>query len=146
MGCSLRCAVSWDISASSMRGIANTNDGNLKTAWIPANKSIGESIGFAFEKNNFNGMENTTFWGIDIINYVKESGWQENARIKKIRIEHNDKRLYEMHLHDMEVQTVRFDPFTIRPGSVVKMVILETYPGTQNQDVAIAELIPHGAH
>lgn len=155
VGCSLRCAVGCVMKASSTRtpqgkvkyGIDNINDGNLSTAWVPAKNGAGDSVSFIFRKKQFADMESTTFWGIDIINgYMKKSGWQENARIKKIRLEHNDKRLYELSLHDMEVQSVRFDPFTIRPGSVVELVILETYPGTQNQDVVINELVPLGAH
>lgn len=157
LGCSLGCAVGWDMTASSTResqgrvkyGINNIYDGDLKTAWIPTNDGIGESASFVFKKKHFTDMKSTTFWGLEIINgYIKnKSVWRENARVKKIRIEHNNKPLYELQLADsMEVQSVRFDPFTIRPGSIVKLVILETYPGTRFNDVAVTEIIPHGAH
>jgi hypothetical protein len=157
LGCSLGCAVGWDMTASSTRepqgkvkyGIDNIYDGNLKTAWIPTNNGIGESLSFVFQKNHFSDMQSVTFWGLEIINgYIKSKAvWRENARVKRIRIEHNNKPLYELQLIDsMEVQSVRFAPITIRPGSIVKLVILETYPGTRFQDVAITEIIPHGAH
>jgi hypothetical protein len=157
MGCSLGCAVGWDTTASSTRelqgkvryGIDNIQDGNLKTVWIPANDGIGESVSFVFKKKHFTDMKSTTFWGLDIINgYIKSKAvWQENERVKRLRIEHNDKPLCEVLLQDsMDVQSVPLPTFTIRPGSVVKLVILETYPGTLYQDVAITELIPQGAH
>ncbi len=157
MGCSLGCAVGWDMAASSTRepqgkvkyGIENISDGNLKTAWIPKGNGIGESLSFVFKKRHFTDMKSTTFWGLELINgYIKsKTVWQENSRVKRFRIEHNGKPLYEVTLADsMEVQSVNFKPFTIRPGSVVKLVILETYPGTRYEDVAITEIIPHGAH
>lgn len=157
MGCSLGCAVGWDMASSSTRGpqgkvkygIENISDGNLKTAWIPKGNGIGESVSFVFKKKHFADMKSTTFWGLELINgYIKnKTVWQENSRVKKFRIEHNDKPLYEVQLADsMEVQLVNFKPFTIKPGSIVKLVILETYPGTRYEDVAITEIIPHGAH
>jgi len=157
MGCSLGCAVGWDITASSTRepqgkvryGINNIQDANLKTAWIPANNGIGASMSFVFRKKHFTEMKSTNFWGLEIINgYLKnKTVWQENARVKRLRIEHNDKPLCEVLLHDsMDVQSVQLPTFTIRPGSVVKLVILETYSGTRYLDMAITEIIPHGAH
>ncbi len=156
-GCSLGCAVGWDIKASSTReqqgkvkyGIENIEDGKLKTAWIPTGNGIGESVSFVFKKKHFKNMKSTTFWGLELINgYAKnKTVWQENSRIKRFRIEHNNKPLYEVRLADsMEIQSVNFTPFTIKPGSVVKLVILETYPGTRYEDVAITELVPQGAH
>jgi len=157
MGCSLGCAVGWDMKASSTRdpqgkvkyGIENIDDGKLKTTWIPTGNGIGESVSFIFKKKHFKDMKSTTFWGLELINgYTKsKTVWQENARVKRFKIVHNDEPLYEVQLADsMEVQSVNFTPFTIKPGSIVKLVILETYPGTRYEDVAITELIPHGAH
>ncbi|QWV92376.1 hypothetical protein KP004_14325 [Geomonas oryzisoli] len=157
VGCSLGCAVGWDMKASSARepqgkvkyDIKNIDDGKFNTAWVPVGNGIGETVSFLFKKKHFSGMKSTTFWGLELINgYAKSKKvWQENSRVKRLRIEHNDKPLFEVQLADsMEVQSVNFAPFTIRPGSIVKLIILETYPGTLYEDVAITELIPHGAH
>lgn len=156
IGCSLACAVDWKLTASSAHapqganryGAEQAEDGDLKTAWVPAGDGIGATLSFDFKPEHFRGRS-TTFRGLEVINgYTKSrQSWEENARVKRLRIDHNGQPLYEVLLHDAPgVQSVSFDSFDIRAGSRVTLVILEVYPGSRYRDVAITEIVPEGAH
>ena len=159
--CSLGCAMGWETRASSYLkpqgrnkyDVRNLDDGLVNTAWIEGVKGygIGETITFSFTPKNFKeaNLEKINFNGFLVINgYCKnKTTWKENSRVKRIRIKHNDKPLYETVLHDsMNVQTVGLPTIWLHPGDTIKVTILEVYPGDNYQDTGISELIPLGAH
>ena len=160
--CSLACALSWQIKASSYLkpqgrnsyDVRKMDDGLVNTAWIEGVKGcgVGENITFTFTEKNFKEahLEKINFNGFLVINgYCKDKkSWKENFRVKKIRIAHNDQPRYEAVLHDsMNVQDTRFpETIWLHPGDTVKVTILEVYPGDKYQDTAISELVPLGAH
>ena len=159
--CSLGCAMGWQTRASSYLkpqglnryDVRNLDDGLVNTAWIEGVKGygIGETVTFSFTPKNFKeaNLEKINFNGFLVINgYCKnKTTWKENSRVKRIRIKHNDKPLYETVLHDsMNVQTVGLPTVWLHAGDTIKVTILEVYPGDNYQDTGISELIPLGAH
>ena len=159
--CSLGCAMGWQTKASShlkpqgrnRYDARNIDDGLVNTAWIEGVKGygIGEVITFTFTRKNFKEahLEKINFNGFFVINgYCKDKKtWKENSRVKKIRIEHNDKPRCEAILHDsMNVQRISLSTVWLRPGDTIKVTILAVYPGEKYQDTAISELMPLGAH
>jgi hypothetical protein len=160
--CSLACALSWQVKASSYLkpqgrksyDVRKMDDGLVNTAWIEGIKGygVGENITFIFTEKNFKEahLERINFNGFLVINgYCKDKkSWKENSRVKRIRVAHNDQPRYEAILHDsMNVQDMRFpETIWLHPGDTVKVTIMEVYPGEKYQDTAISELIPLGAH
>jgi hypothetical protein len=159
--CSLGCAMGWQTKASSHLkpqgqnnyDVRKIDDGLVNTAWIEGVKGcgIGETITFTFTKENFKEahLEKINFNGFLVINgYCKDKiTWKENSRVKKIRIEHNNKPRCEAILHDsMNVQTIDLSTIWLRPGDTIKVTILAVHPGEKYQDTAISELMPLGAH
>lgn len=158
--CSLGCAIGWDLAASShlpdqgkiSYRVENLN-GSGKQAWVVGgeNYGIGESVTFSFTRKHFKvaQMKSVNFNGFTLVNgYAKNKKvWRENSRVKRLLIEHNNKPLYEVKLHDsMNVQDIDFKPFYIKAGDTVRVTILEVYPGDKFKDTALSLLIPMGAH
>lgn len=158
--CSLGCAIGWDLTASSHlpdQGKVSYRVENLqgdgKQAWVVGgeNYGIGESVFFSFTRKHFKvaQMKSVNFNGFTVVNgYAKNKKvWRENSRVKRLLIEHNNKPLYEVKLHDtMNVQDIDFKPFYIKAGDKVKVTILDVYPGERFKDTALSVLIPMGAH
>jgi hypothetical protein len=129
------------------------DDGLVNTAWIEGVRGygIGETITFTFTPKNFKAanLEKINFNGFFVINgyCTDKKTWKENSRVKRIRIEHNDKPHSEAVLHDsMNVQTIGLSTVWLRPGDTIKVTILAVYPGEKYPDTAISELMPLGAH
>jgi hypothetical protein len=158
--CSLGCAIGWDLTASShipdqgkVSYRVENLDGDGKKAWVVGGKNygIGESVTFSFTRKHFKvaRMKTVNFNGFTVVNgYAKNKKvWRENSRVKRLLIEHNDKPLYEVKLHDsMNVQDIDFTPFYIKAGDTVKVTILDVYSGDKFKDTALSVLIPMGAH
>jgi hypothetical protein len=133
--------------------VRNIDDFRVNTAWIEGVQGygIGETITYTFTRKNFKEahLEKINFNGFFVINgYCKDkTTWKENSRVKKIRIEHNNKLRCEAILHDsMNVQEINLSTVWLRPGDTIKVTILAVYPGDKYQDTAISELMPLGAH
>ena len=159
--CSLACALRWQTKASSHLNpqgqnkydVSHIDDMLVNTAWIEGvpGYGIGETITYTFTKEHFKkaNLKKINFNGFYVINgYCKDkTTWKENSRVKKIRIKHNDKPLYEAVLHDsMNVQWIHLSTVWLHPGDTIKVTILAEYPGNKYQDTAISELMPLGAH
>ena len=163
IGCSLGCAVSWDLRASSRLeddgaigyGVAMLDDGRLETAWVEGveGHGVGERVTFEFPRayfeENFDDTVSIPFHGLMIVNgYAKNrTTFRKNGRVKRARLYDGDRPVLEIELLDFYgVQEVSFPSFMISADSEVSFEILEVYPGSEYDDVAITELLPHGAH
>ncbi len=159
-GCSLGCAFGWDYKCSSVlppQGSfnylpINMSDGDVNTAWIEGKRDygIGERITIYFDTDST--VRNVPLKGIDIVNgYAKNSKvWQENSRVKSIKILHNDKFVFNLTLQDTIYPQGIFlngqDYIYLSHGDTVTLVITDVYKGEKYKDTAITEINLHGAH
>ncbi len=164
LGCSLGCAIGWKVETNSALpdvgeltyGVSNLDDGDLKTAWVEGldGEGTGAEITFSFPKEYFDEINpdepwTTTFSGFMMVNgYAKNRAtYQKNSRVKRLRLYNNSEALLDISIEDIYgVQSVYFPPITIGPGSRITFEVLEVYPGSAYTDLAITELLPHGAH
>ena len=86
---------------------------------------------------------------VKILNgYVKSAQeWQEYARIKQLKLYHNNKPLATLELEDsrslqwFDIGLLGNEPQAkVRPDWTLKFEILEVYPGKKYEEVAISEL------
>ena len=158
-GCSLACAVNWDVKCSSHLPSSGGNtytvemldDGNFNTAWVEGAKGdgIGEWVEFKIKNHPGKKVETTTFWGLNISNGYRKSKdiWAKNSRVKQLRMDINGTPRLVINLKDtMFNQNIGFKSFDIKPGDVIRFTIMKIYPGNKYQDTCITELIPMGAH
>ena len=158
-GCSWYCGGGQDtISTSSTlktyKGIKysakNIHDLNYKTAWIEGvpGYGIGESITYHFPP------QNPRITDIIIVNgFVKsQTAWQDNSRVKKLKMYVDNKPFAILNLADSrQEQTFKFDPLgygdrenweqlQTKPWWTIKFEILEVYKGDKYADTAITEI------
>jgi hypothetical protein len=157
-GCSLKCAFPWEVNAVSQQSPAGkaarpvyaTNDDDATTAWIDDSpESIGTKLIFSFPKKLPRELEKTPLYGFDIANGFTKSEilWKSYARVKRARLYYNNKPLYNVEFADTRRwQSFSFEDILIRQGDSMALEILEVYPGTKSQCVAITELVLQGAH
>ena len=118
----------------------NIHDFSLRNAWIEGKKSsgIGESITFEFIEN---GPPVTT---VEIFNgYMKtEKTWEENGRVKKLKLYANDEAVAILNLEDVKsLQRFQIGTHQKKKGNLyLKFEILEVYKGLKYDDTAISEL------
>ena len=107
----------------------NIHDFSLRNAWIEGKKSsgIGESITFEFAENN---PPVTT---VEIFNgYMKtEKTWQENSRVKKLKLYANNKPIAILNLEDIKsLQRFQIGTHQSKKGNLfLKFEILDVYKG-----------------
>ena len=128
----------------------NAHDLNYKTAWIEGVKGygIGETLSYNF------APENPRITKVIVVNgYVKSlKAWQENSRVKKLKMYLNDKPFAILNLEDSrQEQSFTFEPIGMserenmeelktKPWWTLKFEILEVYKGTKYDDTAITEI------
>ena len=159
VGCSWYCGGGQDtLSASSelkpFKGIIysskNIHDLSYKTAWIEGvpGYGIGESVTYHIPAQNPRITE------IIVVNgYVKsEKAWQENSRVKKLKMYIDDKLFAILNLEDTrKEQHFKFEPLgysdredwdelKTKPWWTIKFEILEVYEGDKYDDTAITEI------
>ena len=86
---------------------------------------------------------------MDIVNgYAKNKrSWSANARVKTLRLYHNQKPKFLIRLQDTKIpQHVSFSEILINAGDIVVLEIVDIYPGAKYQDTAISEINLYGAH
>jgi len=157
-GCSLKCAFPWEVDVvpsatpndKNGHPVYATNDDDATSAWVDDGaSSIGTKLIFRFPKKLPKELEQTPFYGFDIANgYTKsETIWKSYARIKKAKLSYNGRALYTIDFPDTRRwQQVSFDDIMIKHGDSMTLEILEVYPGTKSQQVAVTELVLQGAH
>lgn len=123
----------------------NLTDDDPTTAWVEgkADYGIGEFVEFmAFPYAS---------WCV-VNGYQKDKiTWENNSRVRKLRIFIEGKPACEVMLEDkMGIQTfqlpenVKIAPEKISTGTKIKMVILEVYEGKKFKDTAISEIFFQG--
>ncbi len=117
----------------------NLTDGDPETAWVEGAYGYGHGEVLTVSTNGKFIVE-----GFSIRNgYCKPGGgWLENARIRKFFICLNDIPLMVAELEDtMDIQIIRFlGNLTLDEDDSLTFEILEIYPGSTYQDVAISEI------
>lgn len=127
----------------------NVNDFNLHTAWVEGaeGQGIGEYLEIIFDK------ESIPFNEIHIVNgYAKKQRiWEENSRVKELKVYYNDTPVCVLKLKDTrDEQLFKVDmigPKDISKSNkdwVVKFEIRDVYPGTKYEDTAITEILFDG--
>lgn len=118
----------------------NAHDFSLRTAWVEGVKGygIGQSITFKFPKMS---PPVTT---VEIYNgYMKsDKAWQDNSRVKQLKVYANQKPIALLNLRDTKAKQI----FTIgaqqgkKTDLLLKFEIVSVYKGDKYDDVAIAEI------
>ncbi len=158
LGCSLECALTWSMSASSSLepageltyGADNVSDGRLDTCWaegVPGN-GIGQWIQFKIQDHPDRKTE-APLWGLHIINgYIKSTQlWQANSRVQQFRMELNEKPICYIDLADTpKFQRVYFSHVMVKAGDRIRLVITGVYPGNTYDDTCVTIIRPMGAH
>lgn len=159
--CSIGCAIGWTVDASSRResigrfdyGADKLDDARTETAWVEGGEGMGygERFVYRFPDSVFgDGMDCVSFWGVRIINgYTRnDRTWSENGRVKWMRIDINGRPAAFLHLLDTpQTQEVMWDALGyLRRGDSISFEIVDVYRGTKYEDVAISEILLHGAH
>lgn len=151
-GCSLACGIGWTLQASSalppQKGnrydAACAEDANARTCW--ASKGAGQWLEFRFEQE---GTGPVGFRGIRLMNgYAKSPElWKANARVKTLRMDLNGVAVRRLRLLDRNgVQSLTFPDLQVGSGDVLRLTVLDTYPGQKHQDTCLTEIVLDGAH
>lgn len=141
----------------------NTEDRDLRTAWIPDSRKreIGEYIEFLFCFPDYAPKYGAVYQfegGCLIANgYCKsEKAWKENSRVKKLKVYYNDKAICYVELKDSwyiqdfdlrkffknrSSNTYLEAPYEILNGDRLRFEIVEVYKGSKYKDVAISEFL-----
>ncbi|NME71748.1 NADase-type glycan-binding domain-containing protein [Flammeovirga aprica] len=127
----------------------NAHDLNFKSAWVEGKEGygIGEYLLYTFEANSPRINEIIVANG-----YVKtQSAWENNSRVKKLKLYINDKPYSILNLSDKRAkQFFRIGPIGKFEGEnaekdwTLKFEILEVYEGNKYDDVAISEIFFDG--
>ena len=158
-GCSWYCGGGpYEVSASSALlsqgtnsyAATNAHDLNYQTAWVEGIKGygIGEFLLYAFEPSS------PRITKIIVVNgYVKsESAWQNNSRVKKLKLYLNNQPHAILNLEDKRARQVfevgplghgdRADAEKLKnmPAWSLRFEILEVYEGEKYDDVVITEI------
>ena len=128
----------------------NIEDYNLKSAWIEGHKEygIGEWVEYRFDRKDFSNTD-LEINGLYLFNGYRKSlkSWEENSRIKKLRMAINDVDFIEPELQDTyKIQSCKFESKNIAQIETLSFEIIEIYPGTKYKDVALSELRFTGIH
>lgn len=158
-GCSLACAMSWKLKATSSLkdngqityGVENMNDGLPETAWAEGAAGYGIGEKFIATMEGDSSMTKIPFRGIRIANgYQKNSKtWKDNSRIKKLKVYHNKKAVFIINLQDkMGVQFASWEdkPLLIKFDDVITFEIMDVYKGDKYDDTVVSDFSLDGAH
>ncbi|WP_420455236.1 NADase-type glycan-binding domain-containing protein [Rubrivirga sp.] len=159
-GCSLACALGWEVVASSHLSPQGANrydadqldDASAQTAWVEGadGPGVGESVVFRLIGDPEHDVGAVGLWGLRVVNgYGKsEAAWRENGRVRTALLLVNGWPAARIELADtMLMQSVSLpDGPLVRAGDVVTLVVTDVYPGDLYEDLAISEIILDGAH
>lgn len=151
-GCSFYCAIlSATERASSTLPPRNrlrydagqAHDFNLNTAWVEgsADHGIGQFLEYIVEPTG----DSQEVTGLTILNGYRKSRelWQDNSRVKRLKMYVNGKPYGIINLQDAyNYQTVEVGHVKLKPQqkTVLKFEILEVYKGRKYSDTAITEI------
>lgn len=152
LGCSLGCAIGWSLAVGDhladsqglKYGAREAGDGNFRTCWA-ARVSPRAWIEFRMSKER----PGADWRGFTLVNGYSKSErlWERNSRVKSIRVELNGKSIGVVELLDTpSVQAVSIEAVKVRAGDVIRMTVLDTYPGTHYPEFCLSEVVLDGAH
>ena len=156
-GCSLHCAVNWQMAASSQLAAQGANtygaeksaDAKAGTAWVEGAKGagVGEWLECRIAKDpRANGVPLS---GVTLVaGYAKTPRiWEENSRPKTLEMSLDGEPVAALHLQDvMYPQSFALKDLKIKSESKIRFTVKDVYPGSKYEDTAITELILDGAH
>lgn len=156
-GCSLACGMGWTTHVSSelppqagnRYGAACAEDADARTCW--ASRGANPWIEFRFTENAKDGPPSgpVDMRGFRLLNgYAKSAAaWADNARMKTLRMDLNGQPVARIRLLDRNgVQAVSFPDVPVKPGDVLRLTVLDTYPGKKYRDTCLSEIVLDGAH
>ncbi len=117
----------------------NAHDLNYKNAWVEGSDAYG--IGEYLEYKFTAGSPRIT--KIKVVNgYVKsETAYQNNSRVKQLKVYLNDKAFAIFNLEDkIACQSFNFEPIGEKTDWILKFEILDVYKGDKYDDTAISEI------
>ncbi len=151
--CSLGCAMGWEVRASSAaRGhpVEHLDDYSIRTAWVASKPDRTPEIVFSFPKRVFGSLQPpVNFNGFLICpGFAGDPQlWRAHARPRKLLISRNGKPVAIAELEDKRVdQEIEVPEQELEYGTTISVKILSVFPGEQSHPVAIAALVPEGAH
>jgi hypothetical protein len=119
-------------------GPENVVDGLPETAWVTKDDP---SLNFKDMMIGFVALDDATISEFTIRNGYCKSGdiWEKNSRVKKLAVFIDGKHGVTVTLKDsMEEQTFSLGGnYDLKADVVVSFLILETYPGTKYDDIAV---------
>ena len=128
---------------------SNLGDDDPTTAWVEGHTDYG--VGEYIELNNWSPMGDGT---ISILNgyQASESSWENNSRVKQLKVSLNNKDYCIIELSDvMGIQQFKFPKdlqsvISKSEGKSVKLrfTITDVYPGIKWKDTAISEIFSCG--
>jgi len=130
-----------DSEGKNTYGPENVVDGLPETAWVTKDDP---SYTFKDMMIGFVSLDDATISEFTIRNgYCKSRDiWEKNSRVKKMSAFIDNKPVVTVTLKDtMDEQTFSLGAdYNLKADDVISFLILETYPGTKYDDIAISEL------
>lgn len=127
------------------------HDFDVTTAWVEgkADFGVGEFIEYSFDMTTVKEKHQLGITKIILANGYKKTKktWEENSRVKKIKMYVDNKPFGQLELLDsFEFQTIDIGKIILPTQKVMKLKfeIVEVYPGTKYKDTAISELLFDG--
>jgi hypothetical protein len=126
-------------------GVVNLSDNDPTTAWVEGNSEDG--IGEYIEFNDIMPGTDSELYILNGYQANKES-WENNGRVKKLKVSLNGKDFFMIELADaMGAQSVNLPgefilelEKTAESRRLVRMTIMDVYPGIKWKDTAITEI------
>ena len=123
----------------------NAHDHNYQTVWIEGVNGYGIGEYLIYNFSNVSTQNTNTIGTIKIVNgYVKNrSSWQQNSRVRKLKMYINDKEFVFLNLKDTDDAQHFYIPpieFEMTRNFSIKFEIMDVYKGTKYDDVAISEI------
>jgi len=146
-------------------GVSNLADADAATAWVEGTNGPGVSEHIEFTLHDYGdgvfGDVRVFFGVVWILNgyHRTDATWQENGRVKRMRVFFNDAAFAEVTLSDTQrLQILDLTPhfnvpryrnpnpsgFAPKEGDKLRFEIIEVYPGTKYADTAISEFLAIG--
>lgn len=129
----------------------NAHDFDVTSAWVEGKPGhgIGEYIEYTIDMTPDNASKNLGITQIILANGYKKSKaiWQENTRVKRLKMFVNGKPYGFLELLDaFEFQFIDIGKIMLPPQKIttIRFEIVEVYPGSKFQDTAISELLFDG--